>query len=193
MLRAFIIHGWGGNPEEAWLPWLKKELEKNGFRVTAPAMPETDSPRIETWVPALDAIIGAPDEHTFLVGHSIGCQAILRYLEGLGGNEKIGGVVLVAGWMTLTPESTPTDEERAIAKPWVEIPIAWEKVRARASTFTAIFSDNDPDIPLANVEIFRENLNAEITMEHNKGHFTASDGVTELPSSLDAVLRHAAR
>jgi len=30
MKRVFIIHGWGGNPEEGWLPWLKKELEAKG-------------------------------------------------------------------------------------------------------------------------------------------------------------------
>ena len=38
MKRVFIIHGWGGYPEEGWLPWLKKELEKNGFKVFVPAI-----------------------------------------------------------------------------------------------------------------------------------------------------------
>ena len=28
MKRAFIIHGWGGHPEERWYPWAKNELEK---------------------------------------------------------------------------------------------------------------------------------------------------------------------
>ena len=27
MRRVFIIHGWGGYPEEGWFPWLKKELK----------------------------------------------------------------------------------------------------------------------------------------------------------------------
>jgi len=29
--RIFIIHGWGGSPDEPLLRWLKSELEKNGF------------------------------------------------------------------------------------------------------------------------------------------------------------------
>jgi len=29
--RVFIVHGWGGHPEEGWFPWLKKELERRGF------------------------------------------------------------------------------------------------------------------------------------------------------------------
>ncbi len=37
--RAFIIHGWGGKPDEHWLPWLAGELEKNGFDVIVPAIP----------------------------------------------------------------------------------------------------------------------------------------------------------
>jgi len=31
--RVFLIHGWEGSPEEGWRPWLKKELEKRGFKV----------------------------------------------------------------------------------------------------------------------------------------------------------------
>ena len=26
--RVFIIHGWGGKPDEHWLPWLEEELAK---------------------------------------------------------------------------------------------------------------------------------------------------------------------
>lgn len=48
--RAFIIHGWDGYPDEGWFPWLKTELEKNGFQVHVPAMPKSAEPKIEAWV-----------------------------------------------------------------------------------------------------------------------------------------------
>ena len=32
-------------------------------------------------------------------------------------------------------------------------------------------------------------VGAEIIVEHNKGHFSGSDGIKELPSLLDAVLK----
>ena len=44
--RVFVIHGWGGYPEEGWKPWLKKELEKRGFTVFVPAMPDTEHPKM---------------------------------------------------------------------------------------------------------------------------------------------------
>ncbi len=105
MKRVFIIHGWDGYPEEGWFPWLKKELEKNGFEVFVPAMPNPSEPKIEEWIPFLENIIDEPDEDTYLVGHSIGCQTIFRYLEQLE-NKKIGGAVCVAGWFILSEKET---------------------------------------------------------------------------------------
>jgi len=31
--KAYIIHGWGEGPNEAWLVWLGGELEKFGWEV----------------------------------------------------------------------------------------------------------------------------------------------------------------
>ena len=184
--RVFIIHGWDGHPDEGWFPWLKEELERKGFEVQVPEMPETEDPKIETWVLYLAQLVGKPDENTYFVGHSIGCQAILRYLEYLPDGEKIGGAVFVAGWFTL--ESLGTDEETETARPWLETPIDFEKIKNRTQNFTAIFSDNDPYVPAENQKMFKESLGAKITVEHKKGHFSGNDKITELPSALEAVL-----
>ncbi|MEK7531450.1 MAG: alpha/beta hydrolase, partial [Patescibacteria group bacterium] len=84
-----------------WFPWLKTELEKNGFQVHVPAMPESAEPKIEAWVSHLSKIVGDVDKNTYFVGHSIGCQTILRYLETLPADKKVGGATFVAGWFTL--------------------------------------------------------------------------------------------
>ncbi len=97
--RVFIIHGWGGSPEEAIHNWLKKSLEKKGFSVFVPEMPDTENPVIEKWVTHLGKIAKNPDKDTYFIGHSIGCQTILRYLENI--SSKLGGVILVAPWMHL--------------------------------------------------------------------------------------------
>ena len=188
MKRVFIIHGWDGYPEEGCFPWLKKELEERGFQVFNPAMPESIRPKIETWVPFLSKLIGTPDEETTLFGHSIGSQTIMRYLETLPKNMKINKVVFLAGWVNLTEEANEDDEDKGIAKPWLETPIDWEKVKSHANKFIAIFSDNDPLVPLSDSEIFKDKLGAEIIIEKNKGHFSGSDGITELPSALEAIL-----
>ncbi|MFA5841465.1 MAG: alpha/beta hydrolase [Candidatus Paceibacterota bacterium] len=186
--RVFIIHGWDGYPEEGCFPWLKKELENRGFSVFNPAMPEPLNPRIETWVPFLAKQVGVPDQNTILLGHSIGAQTVLRYLESFGGNAKVGGVVLLAGWVHLTDEAYEDKEDLNIALPWLEKAINWDKVRPCAGKFVGIFSDNDELVPLTDSEIFREKLGAQIIIEHNKGHFSGEDGVTELPSALQAIL-----
>lgn len=183
--KVFIIHGWDGYPEEGWFPWLKKELEQKGFEVFIPAMPNPDEPKIEEWVQFLANIVGNPDENTYFIGHSIGCQAIIRYLEKI--DKKIGGVVFVAGWFILS--DMETEEEKIIGKPWIETRIDFSKVKTTTNNFVAIFSDDDKVIPLEeNKKLFEEKLNAKIIIEHNKGHFSGSDGVTELPMVLNSIL-----
>jgi len=185
--RVFIIHGWEGHPKEGWFPWLKKELEKRGFSVQVPAMPNTEKPKIEAWVSFLNEIVSKIDENTYFIGHSIGCQAILRYFESLKEGEKAGGTVLVAPWLTLTDQAMPGQEEKAIASPWLETPLNFEKIRQSSDNFIAIFSDNDEYVPKENQTIFKEKLDAKIIIEHNKGHFGGEDGIKKLPIVLESI------
>ncbi len=182
--RVFIVHGWDGSPEEGWFPWLKSELEKKGFVVSVPAMPDTSHPRIEKWVSFLEKSVGKPDKDTYFVGHSIGCQTILRYLEKI--NAKVGGIVLVAGWLNL--KELETEAEKEIARPWLETPLDLRKIKAVINNIVAIFSDDDPWVPLGDAEIFREKLGAKVIMEKQKGHFGGNDNIKELPSALNALL-----
>lgn len=187
MKRVFIIHGWDGYPEEGWFPWLRQELENREFEVEVPAMPDPAEPKIETWVPFLKELVGKVDENTFFVGHSIGCQLILRFLETLPEDAKIGGAVFVAGWYNL--RNLETEEEERIAGPWVNTPRDDEKIRKfLEGKSVAIFSDNDPWVIPENQDSWKEKVGAKIIVEHDKGHFSGSDGVTELPSALNALL-----
>ena len=184
--RVFIVHGWDGYPGEGWFPWLKKELEAKGYEVQVPQLPEAAVPRIKNWVPKLAEVVGVADESTYFVGHSMGCQTIARYLETLPGDVKIGGAVFVAGFfkeLTLIQE-----EERDIAKEWLKVRVNLDKVKSHLLKSVAIFSDNDPWVPLSNQEEFKEKLGSEIIIEHKMGHFSWSDGIKELPLVLNKLL-----
>lgn len=185
MPKVYMIHGWGGSPETDWFIWLRKQLEEKGVEVIIPEMPNTNHPKIDAWVDKLKEVVEA-DENTYLVGHSIGCQAIMRYLQEL--DKKIGGVIFVAGWFNLTDETWDEDYTKEIAGPWLDTPIDLEKVKANCNKIIAIFSDNDPYVPVSDSELFKEKLGAEIIILSNKGHISGEDGVKELPEAYDKLM-----
>lgn len=186
--RVFIIHGWEGYSGEGWFPWLKGELEGKGFEVTVPAMPNPADPEIKAWTHHLAQLVGEPDESTYLVGHSIGVQAILRYLESIEG-KKVGGVVLVAGFFALV--DLGDEEDEAVVRPWLTTSIDCEVVKRATTNITAIFSDNDKWVPLEqNKRMFEERLGAKTVVQHNKGHFSGSDNIKELPIVLEVLLSY---
>jgi len=186
--RVFIIHGWDGYPEEGIFSWLKKNLQNRGFEVFNPRMPDPLRPKIETWVEYLKDQVGVPDENTFFFGHSIGAQTILRYLESLPKEIKIGGAVFLAGWVNLSDNANEDEEDKKISRPWIETLINWDKVKEHTNRFIGIFSDNDPLVPFSDAKIFERDLGATIIVEHGKEHFSGSSGIKELPSALEAVL-----
>lgn len=185
MKRVFIIHGWEGYPEEGWFPWLKKGLEKNGFEVAVPKMPEAKRPNIEKWLSKIGEIVGTPDEKTYFVGHSIGANAVMRYIESLAG-KRVGGAVLVAPYFGKI--NLESGEAEKIARPWLENNINFSKIKKSAGNIVVIFSDNDEWVPLGNKEFFKKNLSPKIIIEHDKGHINGEAGVNELPSALAAIL-----
>ena len=181
MERIFIVDRWEGSPEKDWYQWLANRLEKKAYQVHLLEMPHPEKPEIKEWVEHLSQAVGKLDEETHFIGHSIGCQTILRYLSTQ--KRKAGKVALVAGWATL--QGLETKQEEEITLPWLTTPIDWDKAKYNLSEIIAIFSDNDPFVPLDNKDIFKAKLGAKIIVEHDRGHFTQDDGATELPIILN--------
>jgi predicted alpha/beta hydrolase family esterase len=185
--RVYIIHGWEDSPSNGWFPWLKSKLVAEGIEVHAPTMPDPDHPTIDSWVPFLQRLVGQPDAHTYFVAHSIGGQAVLRYLQAIPDDIVVGGLVLVASWVTLKPEAMEEEHAAAIARPWLDRPIHWPLIRKHVQRVTAIMSDDDQFVPDDDARIFVRELHAQLIIEHQKKHLSGFDGVTALPSVLKAV------
>ncbi|MDD5700218.1 MAG: alpha/beta hydrolase [Candidatus Nanoarchaeia archaeon] len=166
--KIYMVHCWESNSEENWYPWLKYKLEERGLDVFVFNMPNTKHPKIEEWVKYLEANVKDIDESTYFIGHSIGCQTILRFLEKLHKNKKIGGCIFVAPWFNLI-NLEPNEME--IAHPWLNTQIHFGRVSEHCNRFLAIFSSDDPYVPLSDKEIFRDKLNAKIILGKNRGHF----------------------
>ena len=186
--RVFIIYGWDGHPGEGWLPWLKKELQDRNFDVFIPELLNSDEPRIKSWIPAISKAVENPDENTYFIGHSMGCQAIARYLEGFSDKTKIGGAVFVAGFFKKLSNLEDDEIVRRVADEWLNTPLNLEKVKTHLNKSVAIFSDDDPYVPIDNQAEFRDVLGSEIIIEKNMGHFSESNGIMELPVVLKAIL-----
>lgn len=183
--RVFLIHGWEGYPEEGWRPWLKKKLEEKGFEVMIPALPDTASPTMDKWVPYLAEILETPDKSTYFVGHSLGCITILRYLEALGENQKVGGAILIAGFA----HNLEYDGYKGELSSFFQTLVNWEEIKKHCNKFIAIHSDDDPWVPVKHNDIFKEQLGAEAIVMHNMKHFGGDDGINELPIALESVLK----
>jgi predicted alpha/beta hydrolase family esterase len=190
MSNVYIIHGWEGRPHEPVLKWLKDSLEEKGHTVTSPNMPNPSVPTIEEWVGKLKEVVELKED-TILVGHSVGCQAVMRYIETLPEGSVVSKIVLLAPWMTLDNKTIEEEGEEVIeiARPWIETPINFEKIKNIVGKTVAIFSDNDPYVPVSEEEFFKEKLDADTVMEIGMGHFSPSDDIAEVPSLLEAVLK----
>lgn len=186
MKRAIIVHCWGGYPEYCWYQSVKKELEKAGFGVQVPAMPDTDNPDLAKWLPKLKEVVGKPDKDLYLIGHSAGAPTILRYLEQLAPGERVGGVVLVAGFTDpIDPVKFPP------LKTFFNGELNWEAIKFKSDNFVAIASDDDPYVPMRYSEILKNKLGAKVIIKHGMRHFSGGDEqnepCTELPDVVEVI------
>ncbi|MDY7229045.1 RBBP9/YdeN family alpha/beta hydrolase [Hyalangium rubrum] len=166
----FIVPRWAGRPDTDFYAWLEGKLRESpqGFAsVRTLDMPNPSTPTIEAWVGALAGSVGsAPASSTVLMGHSVGCQAIIRYLATLPPGHAIDGVVLVAGWWDV-------DKPWESIVPWIETPVELARVRAAARRFVVLLSDNDPFTAdhVRNRRLWEERLGAEVTLAPGGRHF----------------------
>jgi uncharacterized protein len=178
MKKVYLVHGWEGNSSsEPWFSWLKDQLLKNKIKFYAFDFPDTNNPKIDVWVNFLEKNVKEIDEETYFIGHSVGCQTIMRYLEKLPKDKKIAGCIFVAGWFNL---KELTEEEKKIAKPWIETKINFNKIKQHTNNLLVILSDNDPYIPISDSKIFKDKLNARVLIKKGEEHFNDTLEIKEI-------------
>ena len=97
MKKVFIVHGFQGSPNGGWRPWLMAELAKQNVYSCALSMPAPDEPVCEEWIKEISRHVDFnKNDEVYLVGHSLGVPAILRYLE-TSKIRNICGAVLISG------------------------------------------------------------------------------------------------
>jgi len=174
MKNALILHGAGNNSQGNWFPWLKGELEKRGYKVWTPDLPNSDEPNQEDW---LKTIFSNSEwqfnEDSVIIGHSAGATLILRILEQLPEEEKVEKAILVAGVVELGTKPEFFQYKKSL----VERPFDWEKIKKSAKEFCFVCSDNDPyQCGADQGKIMQRHLGGELIVKTGEGHFNLEKG-----------------
>lgn len=181
MKKVFIIHGFQGSPNGGWRPWLMAELEKQDVYACALSMLNPNEPICDEWVEEISRHVNASEnDEVYLVGHSLGVPAILRYLESPQAN-IIAGAVLVSG---------PSEKNQNIKlDSFLGRDFDFGAIRSKCKTFSIIHGDNDVSVPLDNARFLSEKLIGDLTIIENGGHLNGSAGWLKLPQCLEALNR----
>jgi uncharacterized protein len=157
------------------------ELEKQDMYACALAMPTPDQPICKQWVEEISRHIEvSTNDEVYLVGHSLGGPAILRYLESEQG-KLVAGAVLVSAPARKTINRSIDD--------FLEEEFDFAAIRSLCREFSVIHGDNDPNVPLDNAEYLADKLGAELVVVEGGGHLNGSAGWFELPQCLVALHR----
>jgi uncharacterized protein len=178
--HVYMIHGYNASPESNWFPWLKQKLKEDGVQVTVLAMPNPAHPDHAQWVTYLQQQVKSPNKDTFFVAHSLGCITLLRYLNTLKPNTKIGGFVLVSGFdapLSLLPELDTFTKGK----------VDFGRIMKLTENRIMVTSDNDSIVPYKQTENLSRELRAKLFTVPKGGHFLASDGFTQLPIVYEEV------
>jgi leucyl-tRNA synthetase len=173
-----ILHGFTGYADTNFLPWLKNNLEEQGFEVQTPQMPNTDNPKEEEQVGyVMDNC--KIDENTVIIGHSLGGAVAMKILEKL--DHKIRELILVAP--AVEPKFA-VDHKRVF---WDNFSFTYDyqDIAEKAGKITILSDNAESDSRGKYLEFLADKLGCKLVkVDAEKRHFVAE---TE-PSVLDVLI-----
>ena len=186
-MNCIIVHGSNstevdskrGVPENErhWKPWLKKELEKRGVKVSNDLYPDDWLPDYNKWKKVFEK--NEVDKNTILVGHSAGTAFLLRWLAE--NKKKINKLILVA------PSVIKDGKYLGLSK--LKDFKFDASLKKYFNELIIIYSDDDDDDILNSAKAVNKKLGGKLINLHGKGHFTEDDmGKKEFPELLKEII-----
>lgn len=183
----YLVPRWSGTPQSDWYPWFNRELtERFQLSATILNMPNWTRPDVEESVAFLTNQIPQLGPSTYLIGHSVGCQAILRFLQArlaVDSELELGGVLFVAGWFNV-------DEPWNTVTPWttnehLNYPLMTSRIHRRK----VVLSDNDPFTSdyTANAKLWTDRLGCSVSVYPNRTHFNGKVAPEILDECIDLL------
>ncbi|WP_327110106.1 alpha/beta hydrolase [Nocardia sp. NBC_01730] len=178
--RASIIHGYAASPEDHWFSWLAEQLNAYNIPTTIPALPNPQNPDSAQWMEVVRADMGALDENSIVVAHSLGCLTVLRNLRSLADPWHLGVLVLVSGFIDQLPALPDLNS-------YIGDGCDVAGLGNHIGRLTIVRSDADPYVPPDHTDRLASLLGVSAKVVPGAGHFLASDGITSLPEVLEAI------
>ncbi|MEC1550126.1 alpha/beta hydrolase [Bacillus rugosus] len=178
--QVYIIHGYKASSANHWFPWLKKSLLADDIQAEVLDMPNPLEPRLEDWLDTLSSNQHTLHKNTYVVAHSLGCPAILRFLERTQLREQLGGIILVSGFAKSLPNLKMLDE-------FTEGSFDDQKIIRSAKHRAVIASRDDQIVPFAWSMDLAQQIDAALYEVQHGGHFLENEGFTSLPIVYDVL------
>ncbi|WP_172622778.1 RBBP9/YdeN family alpha/beta hydrolase [Aquicella siphonis] len=184
--NVIIIHGAYGYPDENWFGWLKSRLSQSGVACLVPQLPTPRQQHLETWMKAFDQTVKAcVNQHSILIGHSLGAAFILRWLERQ--STRIYAAILVGAFIGKVGD----EQFDSINHSFVDLPFDWDRCRRNCSKFICYHGYDDPYVSSSQADEIAFRLEAERYVIMNAGHFNTASGYYQFPhllNNLEALL-----
>jgi uncharacterized protein len=174
-----LSYGSPGSPQSAWYPFLKNEMDPQGVDVQIPQLPMPD---LKEWQKIIKPLADKSPAETILIGHSIGCVNLLRYLERTESNERFPLMILVA-----PPAFNPGYD---VLKSFFDTPFDVDRIKSKVNKIVVIVCLQDkiltPD-PMKHSQFYLETLGAKLIILPTGGHFASFDNVNKLPELIEEI------
>jgi len=192
MNRVYIFPRYSGTKNSDWYQQLKQLscIPEEHIEIIPLSLPNWDKPTCTEFLSNIKEIIpeNEIDFNTYFVGHSVGCNAALLFLNDLHHKKpklKIGGLMCVAGWWKV-------DNPWPQLNQWTTMPLDFNGIQYICSNnIRCILSDNDPYTSdwSANKTEWEANLNANVLIVPDAKHFNGSEGFSEIKNEFTSFIK----
>lgn len=184
-LTAVIFHGTMGTPQGNWFPWLKKQLENEGYTVFAQQLPTPEGQSLENWIVASESSGVALGEDSILIGHSLGGTFILHLLERL--NKPIAAAYIVSAPI----HSIGISEYDKLNSSFVAHDFDYKQIHKNAKSISVIHGIDDPYVPITQAYELGASLNVPVLAIPGGKHLNAEAGLVEFPMLFELIKKRA--
>lgn len=179
MKKAVLLHGTDGTPDGGWRPYVKAELEKRGYEVWVPALPNNHTPNMQVYNNFL--LDGQWDfEENLVIGHSSGAVQVLNLLMDAR-CPSLAGAVMVGAWAHNEDTDMETDQFKDTFPP---NGFDFSLIKSKTKKLLFLHGSNDPYCPLEQAKWLAEQLGSDIVVIQGGGHLGGENGFGPFPQLI---------